>query len=107
MVTFKTSSRGQCPTFLVWVYVSLTNHDMQDTSYVIVAGSLGSRPSQFRARFNYAHVANIRSKLFPELAANVYRMRIMKTCTERGRPGTEAKLQGFYHSEAAPQIICG
>ena len=51
-------------------------------------GSLGSRPSPFRARFHYAHAVNIRSKLV--LASNVYRMRIMKTRTERGRPGTEA-----------------
>ena len=47
---------------------------------------LASVPPPFRARFHYAHAANIRSKL----AANVYRMRIMKTRMERGKPGTDA-----------------
>ena len=50
-------------------------------------GSLGSRPSLFRACFHYAHAENIRSKL----TANVCRMHIMKTRTERGRPGIEAR----------------
>ena len=56
--------------------------------------SLGSRPSPFRARFNYAHAANIRSKL--GLGSNVYRMRIIKAHTERGRPGSEATIYHHY-----------
>ena len=52
--------------------------------------SLGSRPSPFRARFNYAHAENFRSKL--ELASNVCCMHIIKMHLKRGRPGTEANV---------------
>ena len=38
--------------------------------------SLAYRPSPFRARFNYAR------------ASNSFRMRIIKTRTEQGGPGT-------------------
>ena len=63
-------------------------------------GSLGSRPSPFRARFHYVHAANIRSLCAcgKHSLANVCRMHIMKTRTERGRPGTETSSECLPHA---------
>ena len=52
--------------------------------------SLASRPSPFRTRFYYVYAANIRS------SGNVCCMRIIKMCTERGRPGTKANIYYIY-----------
>ena len=46
--------------------------------------SLAYRPSPFRARFNYAR------------ASNAFRMRIIKTRTGQGGPGTEVEASNNY-----------
>ena len=68
-----------CATFLLTSIILL--------SYALILASVPGLPRSVRV-----FIMHIQQTFAVELALNVYRMRIMKTRTERGRPGTEATL---------------
>ena len=64
----------------VYVHIIMGTSRIAEYLHACNTNSLGSRPPPFRARFNYTEAANIQKT-------------VIKTRTERGRPGTDAITQ--------------